>query len=84
MKAPLHIRRHQSMILLAGVVVVPPDTALPISIDASGVLEPILLGAIQDLGHETPRVVENGLNLQLVSCIQKLNCKKFSHHHEQL
>ena len=75
MKAPLHISRHQSMELLAGVVVVPPNTALSIGIDASGVLESVFLRAIQDLGHETPRVVENGLDLRLVSCIQILVCK---------
>jgi hypothetical protein len=82
MEDPLHICRLQSMVLLPRMVVIPPHTALPIVIDTSGVWISILLGVIQDFCHETPRVIENGLNLQTVSCILGIGYKKYSHHHE--
>lgn len=48
-------------------VIIPPNTALPIIIDASGIRIPVFLRIIQDVGHEGPRIIDDGLNLDTVS-----------------
>lgn len=50
----LHILRLESVIFGRWVVIIPPDTAMTIVVDAGGIREAIFLRTIQHLGHEGP------------------------------
>jgi hypothetical protein len=63
----LHIRSLQSMVFESRVIIIPPNTAFPVIINASGIGVSVFLGIVQDVGHEGPRIVDDGFNLDPVS-----------------
>ena len=61
----LHISCLELVILGRWVVVIPPDTATPITVDAGSIRKSIFLRAVKHFGHERPGVVKNGSHLYL-------------------
>lgn len=51
------------MVLCPWVIIVPPDTACAVGIDAGRVREAVVLRIVEDFGHERPGVVQDGSNL---------------------
>lgn len=53
------------MILRPRMVVIPPDTRSAVFIDASGIWESVIGRIVENLGHERPRVIKHGGDLNL-------------------
>ena len=44
-------------------IIIPPDTRRPVLVDARRIGEAALRRVVQDAGHESPGVVDDGSNL---------------------
>lgn len=64
-----HVRRLEFMVLLAWVIIIPPDAAGAVIIYTSCIRESIGLGTVENLRHKRPAIVKNSGRLSEVSYV---------------